>query len=897
MVTLMKKINYIGTIATICISIIGCIQENEINNLDDRFVIYASREDLQSTKTELQSDNSIVWTKGDEISLFVDSGTNGGYRFVSTNEANASSTTFISSDNIEMNGSSTYWAVYPYSESTNCYGSYLKVVLPSEQVAKEGTFDEDLFISVAKSNTNSMTFKNICGGIKFSVANEGITEVVFKNNDGSMISGTLKIKFNDDGLPELSSWSGITGGRDEIRVKAPNNGTFKVGQYYYAVIPPVRFSKGITVKYLSSSFQTGERIIDSHSDIVRSTFTRLTEQDKGLEFKERNISFKSKGNSSLALSGEGYTDKTYVEYSLDGITWNKYIAGTTLEFSTESPLFLRGINDTFKNIRFTMDGDLIECSGNLMYLLNYQQELNYVPESCFSSLFCNCDKLLTAPDLPATELSNSCYYSMFRGCKSLTQAPKLPATLLADRCYCCMFEGCDSLAQAPELPAIRLETFCYAGMFENCSSLVQAPDLPATELSDYCYYDMFKGCTSLTQAPKHLPAQRLAEYCYSEMFMECTSLTKAPDLSAEYYAEYCCKDMFRECTSLVEPPQFISAIILKEESCSGMFCWCKSLTKAPDFPNLKSAGRLSCCCMFSQCISLQSAPAELKATELFEYCYWSMFEGCVSLTQAPELPATKLAPHCYSEMFRACSSLIKAPEVLPAKSLPKYCYQYMFGSCCSLSEAPKLNFIDTGGASCEGMFSYCTSLVKAPELCAHRVYGNCYNSMFEGCTSLTEAPELPATEIIGENCYYNMFSGCTSLTQIPSILPATQLKTGCYKNMFKDCKSLTSAPELPATELADDCYFGMFSGCTSLTKAPELPATDLPSRCYSNMFTGCSNLNYVKALYIRRKQHCLSQFDSWLVGVAPVGTFVQNKYSQLTADGIPDGWTIEYATE
>ena len=115
--------------------------------------------------------------------------------------------------------------------------------------------------------------------------------------------------------------------------------------------------------------------------------------------------------------------------------------------------------------------------------------------------------------------------------------------------------------------------------------------------------------------------------------------------------------------------------------------------------------------------------------------------------------------------------------------------------------------------------------------------------------------------------------------------------------MFKDCKSLTSAPELPATELADDCYFGMFSGCTSLTKAPELPATDLPSRCYSNMFTGCSNLNYVKALYIRRKQHCLSQFDSWLVGVAPVGTFVQNKYSQLTADGIPDGWTIEYATE
>ena len=495
MVTLMKKINYIGTIAIICISFIGCIKENEIHNLDDRFVIYATREDLQSTKTELQSDNSIVWTKGDEISVFVDRGTNGGYKFVSTNEANASSTTFISSENIEMNGSSTYWAVYPYNESTSCNGASITTILPSEQVAKAGSFDEDLFISVAKSNSNSMSFKNVCGGIKFSVANEGITEVVFKSNDGSMISGILNIITNDEGLPIVKS---ITGGKDEIKVIAPDNGTFKAGKDYYAVIPPVSFSKGITIKYLNSKFQTGERIINTPSDIVRSMFTRLAEQDKGLEFQERYICFKSKGYSSLALSGDGYTDNTYVEYSFDGINWNKYIAGYSLEFSTKSPLFLRGVNDTFRDIRFSMDGNSIECSGNIMYLLNYQRKLNYVPESCFNGLFLGCKKLLKAPDLPATELSYLCYCGMFYGCSSLTEAPVLPATTLAKSCYHSMFYGCSSLTEAPLLPAMTLADACYHSMFSGCSHLTEAPVLPATTLAKICYSGMFSGCTSLS---------------------------------------------------------------------------------------------------------------------------------------------------------------------------------------------------------------------------------------------------------------------------------------------------------------------------------------------------------------------------------------------------------------
>jgi hypothetical protein len=60
-----------------------------------------------------------------------------------------------------------------------------------------------------------------------------------------------------------------------------------------------------------------------------------------------------------------------------------------------------------------------------------------------------------------------------------------------------MFKGCTALTTAPELPATTLTNFCYESMFENCTSLTTAPELPATELWRGEYIKMFRGCTSL----------------------------------------------------------------------------------------------------------------------------------------------------------------------------------------------------------------------------------------------------------------------------------------------------------------------------------------------------------------------------------------------------------------
>ena len=558
-----------------------------------RFIIYADREDIQSTKTEIQDGTSVVWKKGDAIAVFVYSGATNDikyykrYKFVSRNEVSSSRTEFEGDVKLAYEfEDEDYYAVYPYDAASSCENGYLTVNLPSTQVAKAGSFGDDLFISVASSpgNTNKMTFRNVCGGIKFSVDCDDIREVVISNNDGRPMSGTLKIW---DGKVESIS------GSPDLRVISPFGETFAKGASYYAVIPPITFSKGVTIKYITTEGKESSPIALPSSTIDRSVFSRLPDIETPINFTySPYLTFVSAGESSLSFN----TSSATLQYSYDGVTWGN-VSDYVIKMTKRQPqVLLRGIN---ARGRVEMSGDQISCHGSVMKLTDYRKDVTTV-QYCMS--FKDCKALIRAPDLPATILSERCYEGMFSGCTSLVSAPELPATTLAESCCNNMFKGCTSLVTVPEiLPATTLEEYCYEGMFSGCTSLVSAPDLPATTLAGYCYEGMFSGCTSLVSAPE-LPATTLAELCYNRMFSNCYSLNSAPDLPATTLAWYCYKEMFSGCTSLVSSP-------------------------------------------------------ELPATTLAEYCYSSMFSDCRSLVSAPELPATTLVKGCYNSMFRYCSNL------------------------------------------------------------------------------------------------------------------------------------------------------------------------------------------------------------------------------------------------
>lgn len=255
-------------------------------------------------------------------------------------------------------------------------------------------------------------------------------------------------------------------------------------------------------------------------------------------------------NSSIGLSR--LSTNQILEYSTDNSDWNTFDTTTNISLNNGDKVYVRGVlsadNTSSNSTQFKMRGK-ITASGNCNAIWNYQDLNAPLKAYCGYEMFRQCNSLTTAPELPATTLSEWCYNYMFSECSSLTTAPELPATMLAQGCYRNMFYGCISLTTAPELPATELAGYCYGYMFKACTSLITAPELPATELADLCYYAMFDGCSSLTTAPE-LPATTLAESCYASMFRECTSLITAPELTVMTLVDSCYKNMFYKCTNL-----------------------------------------------------------------------------------------------------------------------------------------------------------------------------------------------------------------------------------------------------------------------------------------------------------------------------------------------------------
>ena len=244
----------------------GCTREKEygVSYIDGEFTLYANFGEHE-TRTQLQQDGSVFWNPGDCINVFY--GSLSG-KFASSNTEPSDYAEFTGLlGSFTLDGETEFVAAYPYSEQTSLSDGTLRVSLPSEQVAVEGSFADDLFISVAKSKDYNLYFYNVCGGVKFSVADEGIKKVVFRGNGGESLAGRLSVGFSD-GKPQVSD---IDDGKTSVTLTAPDDGTFKPGAFYYFVLAPQALQNGYTMAFYSDVLE-GTVSIDSPVTIRRSAW-------------------------------------------------------------------------------------------------------------------------------------------------------------------------------------------------------------------------------------------------------------------------------------------------------------------------------------------------------------------------------------------------------------------------------------------------------------------------------------------------------------------------------------------------------------------------------------------------------------------------------------------------
>ena len=161
-------------------------------------------------------------------------------------------------------------------------------------------------------------------------------------------------------------------------------------------------------------------------------------------FSQNYLTFTALESSAVAIVNNG-SSAPDVQYSFDGTTWQSFVSGKSVSLAAFQSMCVRGNNATgFSSSEedyssFVMTG-AISASGSVMSLIDQTGEATVIPcNACFMNLFNGCNALVSAPELPATTLTEKCYYMMFMGCGQLVVAPDLPATELKKECYLGMF--------------------------------------------------------------------------------------------------------------------------------------------------------------------------------------------------------------------------------------------------------------------------------------------------------------------------------------------------------------------------------------------------------------------------------------------------------------------------
>lgn len=288
----MKRSIYV---AAALLALAACSRETEIDVPDGYLALVASTEG--PTRTVVTEGTRVYWEPDDEIVVF--SGGKSG-KFVSNLTSSAASATFTGTLGMDAwTEGEEMWAVYPYSETTSFDGEAVTAVLPAEQVARAGSFGKDVNLSVARSTTPTLQFFNVGGGIRFTLAEEGIQEIVLEGLDGEILAGRVKVGFQD-GKPVVLD---VAEGETSITLTPSGGGSFQKDTPYFFVAIPGALEKGFKLHFHKAD-DLGYRIFDKTVTIRRSIFGTLTHADAGAAYStvtDENITFKDELVKSIVV--------------------------------------------------------------------------------------------------------------------------------------------------------------------------------------------------------------------------------------------------------------------------------------------------------------------------------------------------------------------------------------------------------------------------------------------------------------------------------------------------------------------------------------------------------------------------------------------------------------------
>ncbi len=188
-------------LAAVCVLVACSVKEegSVFPPAEQEVALTAKTEVGDVTRTVLDEDyTTVLWMPGERISVY-----RGGKMAAFASENTEKTTSALFKGTLPGDGSDkVIYGLYPFDANSTITADVVTTSLPDEQVAVAGTFDNDLFVSVARTESYELGFYNVCSGLRFMLDRNDIRRVTLLSNGGEPLAGKFSVNVSK-GHPEI----------------------------------------------------------------------------------------------------------------------------------------------------------------------------------------------------------------------------------------------------------------------------------------------------------------------------------------------------------------------------------------------------------------------------------------------------------------------------------------------------------------------------------------------------------------------------------------------------------------------------------------------------------------------------------------------------------------------
>ncbi|MCQ2154308.1 MAG: hypothetical protein MJY55_00630 [Bacteroidales bacterium] len=293
--------------STLCIFAFAAISCTKEGNAPQDAAFEPFRLDAVSEAAKTHLDGlDVIWDNGDALSAFsVNAATHTNNKLECTSYGTRSASFSGQIDD----GTTSFYAVYPYGELSYSDGVVSGAVIPATQTATNGSFSNGVSLAVASGtktpgdpDCGSLGFKNLCAVLSFTLPEDidFAKQIVISSKSGAGMAGAVSI----DCAKQTISGAGAS--------SVTLNGDFVGGGTYYIAVAPGEYANGFRFTITSDKGNSYTRETTKTVSALAGTIYPL-------------------GTLSLALAGADFTHSVSITHDYTSQT----LTGSTATLNVE----------------------------------------------------------------------------------------------------------------------------------------------------------------------------------------------------------------------------------------------------------------------------------------------------------------------------------------------------------------------------------------------------------------------------------------------------------------------------------------------------------------------------------------------------------------------------------